>query len=125
MKQQSWLPMSWPPQWVNASCKGLWLAVSLSAFLMVPHPPVNAQTRVDRSTAQDSLERIRTAARLRRTVRVYGDVNWTMGISAEDFFADYRSLLGGTASGFDIPVGFAGGLSSFQLGAVNSQLGTA
>jgi len=79
-------------------------------------PSLQAQSRVDHSTAQDSLEQIKTKARLKRTVRLYGDVNWTMGISAEDFFADYRKYLGGTASGFDIPVGFSGGMSSFQFG---------
>ena len=112
--------MSWPPRWVSASCKGLWLGMCLSTLLMMPpQQSGSAQTRVDRSTTQDSLDQLRTAARLRRTVRVYGDVNWTMGISAEDFFADDRSLLGGSASGFDVPVGFAGGLSSFQFGDVS------
>ena len=108
--------MSSRPRWVSASCKGLALIAIAVLVATAGFAPSAAQTRIDQSASQDSLEQIRSASRLKRTVRLYGDVNWTMGISAEEFFADYRSLVGGAASGFDIPVGVSGGLSSFQFG---------
>lgn len=38
-------------------------------------------------------------------VRFEGAVNWTLGIQAPEFIADYQSILGGTASSFGIPIG--------------------
>lgn len=43
------------------------------------------------------------------------DVGWVMGIAAPEFFADYRVLLGGTVSGFDIPTSVNFNVSSFMI----------
>ena len=51
-----------------------------------------------------------------KPLRAAIDVNWTFGLTAPEFFEDYRTLLGGTASGFSIPTGVSLSLSSFQLG---------
>lgn len=51
-----------------------------------------------------------------QSIRLYGDVNWTLGTAASEFFRDYRTILAGGSSGFDVPVGIGLGIQSFQLG---------
>ncbi len=46
-------------------------------------------------------------------VRFEGAVNWTLGIQAPEFIADYQSVLGGTASSFGIPIGARASLSQY------------
>lgn len=51
----------------------------------------------------------------KKVVRINADLNWTLGISAAGFFKDYQSLLRGPSSGFDAPIGFSVGMSSYQV----------
>lgn len=46
-------------------------------------------------------------------VRFEGAVNWTLGIQAPRFIADYQSVLGGTASSFGIPIGARGSINQY------------
>jgi len=108
--------MLWPRRWVSASCKGLATIAAVFSLGVLLASPLPAQDRLDHSRAQDSLEQIRSAAQKRRTVRLYADLTWTMSITATEFFEDYRTLVGGKAAAFDIPMGVAIGVSSFQLG---------
>lgn len=50
-----------------------------------------------------------------RPLRIAVDVNWTLGISATQFFKDYQFYLGGRASGFDVPIGVGFSIASYQL----------
>lgn len=59
---------------------------------------------------------ITMTAAAQQSIRLYGDVNWTLGTAASDFFRDYRTILGAGAAGFDVPVGLGLGIQSFQLG---------
>jgi hypothetical protein len=95
--------MSLPHPWVSASCKGL---VAATIFL-VCFSSVHAQQK------------------RQRPLRAALDVNWTLNISAREFFDDYRTLLGGTASGFDVPEGLTLSVGSFLLedGAIGLSAG--
>ena len=46
-------------------------------------------------------------------LRFEGAVNWTLGIQAPAFIADYQSILGGTASSFGIPIGARGQINQY------------
>lgn len=54
-----------------------------------------------------------------RPVRAEVSSSWTFGIDADVFFSDYQRVFGGRASGFDVPVGFGGSLSTYQLDDVS------
>lgn len=46
-------------------------------------------------------------------VRFEASVNWTLGIQAPEFIADYQSVLGGTASSFGIPIGARASINQY------------
>lgn len=54
-----------------------------------------------------------------RPVRFEATASWTIGIDADELFRDYQAVFGGKASGFDVPVGFGGSLSTYQLDDVS------
>lgn len=54
-----------------------------------------------------------------RPVRLEVTSSWTFGIDADALFRDYQLVFGGRASGFDVPVGFGGSLSTYQLNDVS------
>lgn len=59
----------------------------------------------------DTLQKQRSIRELRAAV----DVGWIFGISAPEFFADYRALLGAPSSGFDAPTAVSFTASTFML----------
>ena len=54
-----------------------------------------------------------------RPVRFEATAPWTFGIDADVLFRDYQAVFGGKSSGFDVPVGFGGSLSTYQLDDVS------
>lgn len=63
------------------------------------------------ASSADSLAKVRSP----RELRAAFDVGWVFGISATEFFADYRALLGAPSSGFDAPTAVNFNASSFII----------
>ncbi len=97
-------------RWEKEFCKGLSL---LFFFFTVSGSTYAAPA--DSAKAGEPVAKTAGTASQKRIVRLNADINWTLGISAADFFKDYQSLLRGPASGFDAPVGFSVGMSTYQV----------
>lgn len=72
--------------------------------------------------AQDSTEVIpgeptwrQPLAAKAKPVRLNVDLMLGVGVEASEFFNIYQSVIGGKASGFDMPIGFSAGIMSFQF----------
>ncbi len=60
--------------------------------------------------ASDTLE---VKKRKGRPLRLWADAGWMFGIHGIEFFRDYKRLLNGPASTFDVPTSVRGGMSAF------------
>ncbi len=97
-----------PPRWASEFCRGLAIRGNCKRWATLVCTAVICALP---TFASDSASTVRKG----KPLRIAADVQWIMGISSTDFFADYRYYLSGTASGFDVPIGITFSASSFQI----------
>lgn len=98
-------------RWVSGFCRAGFVALCLCsshALCYAQYPTADTLQETPRS---------HTGKPLRLAV----DVDWTLAISATQFFKDYQFYLGGRASSFDIPTGVGFSIASYQF--KNASLG--
>lgn len=101
-----------PRRWASVFCK-----LALAVVACVWSLPLIAQDR----TGDSALPKRRSA----RPLRIAVDMGWTFGLHSIDFFSEYKRLLSGPASTFDVPVTVRGSVSTFlsQTALTGLQIG--
>lgn len=91
--------MSWRRPWANASC-------NVALFILLVAWPLSIYGQG--ATAPPS-------GKKGKPIRLAADLNWRFGVHGIEFFQQYKRLVGGPSSTFDIPLGLWASLGSYQF----------